>query len=178
MAPTGGRSPKTTPSLHGTPDDKTPENLATFPWVFTMTMKDGTTHLKHRDGDGDQDDGAAHTPSTAIRSRSAGSNGSPEETFSYSVDDDGTLHLVPYSPWTRATSSSGRPIHGPRSPTALGPAMRSLWRPSAARTAGRSPKTTYSPMELRATRHGNPGHLSDHVNDHDEQWNMALGLAR
>ena len=39
------------------PNDKTPESQATFPWIFTVTMYDGHWTMKHRQADGDFEDG-------------------------------------------------------------------------------------------------------------------------
>jgi TRAP-type C4-dicarboxylate transport system substrate-binding protein len=81
---------------HGNPSDKTPESLATYPWIFTMTMTDGAWELRHRDGEGDWDDGSG--PYTVDTDRVVFDwNGSLLE-FTFTHDDDGTLHLEPAAP--------------------------------------------------------------------------------
>jgi hypothetical protein len=84
---------------HGTPNDKKPEILATFPWVFTSTLKDGTTHLELHDSDGDHDLGVGTYTVNGDQITYAWQDGSPSLTYTFSVDDDGTLHLlVPVGP--------------------------------------------------------------------------------
>ena len=83
---------------HGTPGDKTPENLATFPWDFTITMNAGTLQLKHHDSGGDQDDGVGKYSVEGDHLVFVWLGVSAPETFTYSVDPDGTLHLVPQLP--------------------------------------------------------------------------------
>ena len=90
---------------HGTPNDKTPENLATFPWVFTMTMKDGTTHLKHRDGDGAQDDGVGAYTVNGDQLTFTRRTVPPRRRSRTRSMTTAPCTSIPYSPWTPATSS-------------------------------------------------------------------------
>ena len=83
---------------HGTPGDETPENLATLPWVFTITMNNGTVQLKHHDAQGDQNDGDGRYTVDGDRIVFAWHFAAATETFTYSVDDNGTLHLDPQLP--------------------------------------------------------------------------------
>ena len=63
-----------------------------------MTLKDGTTHQNLHTVDGDQDGGAGTYAVNGDQIVFTWQNGSPTQTFTYSVDDDGTLHLVPVLP--------------------------------------------------------------------------------
>lgn len=83
---------------HGTPGDKTPENLATFPWVFTITMNHGTMHLEHREREGVLDDGGGTYTVVGDQIAFTWQISGSTETFTYSVDDDGTLHLDAHLP--------------------------------------------------------------------------------
>jgi TRAP-type C4-dicarboxylate transport system substrate-binding protein len=83
---------------HGTMNESKPETLATFPWVFTVTLKDGTMHTTQRDSDGDHDLGVATYTVKGDQSTVTLEDGSTS-TVTFSVDDDGTLHLVPVGPW-------------------------------------------------------------------------------
>ena len=79
--------------VHGLPGDKKPENLATFPWVFTMTMNAGTWELRHRDAEGESDD-AGHG--------------------SYTVDGDQIVfdwETEGYVQTTRTRSTTTAPLH-------------------------------------------------------------------
>lgn len=81
---------------HGTPEDKTPESLASFPAVFSIAMANGTW--------------AFHDPETGAVTNEGGGTytidgkqvafhwGTSTLTFAFSVDGDGTLHLDPQLP--------------------------------------------------------------------------------
>jgi hypothetical protein len=84
--------------VHGTPGDKEPENLATFPWVFTITMNAGTWGLRHRDAEGDSDDGGGSYTVDGDQIAFAWQTEGYTQTYTYAVDDDGTLHLDPQPP--------------------------------------------------------------------------------
>ena len=81
---------------HGLASDKKPENLATMPWVFTMTMNDGTWALGNRDDQGAQEhDGGTYT----VDGDQVVFNWNGDLlTFAFNVDGDGTLHLDPQPP--------------------------------------------------------------------------------
>ena len=78
---------------YGTPGDKTPENQATFPWIFTVTMNDGHWTMKHRQADGDFDDGEGTYTVQGDRVV-LDSVGGIVDTFAFEVDGEGTLHLT------------------------------------------------------------------------------------
>ena len=81
---------------HGTPGDKTPESLALFPWVFTITMSNGRWSLHHTEHDVGQDDGGGSyaISGNRIDLHQQGNTNS----FAFTRDDDGTLHLDPIPP--------------------------------------------------------------------------------
>ena len=83
---------------HGLPGDKKPENLVTFPWVFTMTMNAGTWELRHRDADGESDDGGGSYTVDGDQIAFDWQTEGYTQTYTYSVDDDGSLHLDPQPP--------------------------------------------------------------------------------
>jgi TRAP-type C4-dicarboxylate transport system substrate-binding protein len=79
-------------------EDKSPEHLAEFPWTFTMTLKDGTWSLSHRENGQPITDG----PATYTFSGDRISFTWPQEgtvlTFTFSLDGKGNLHLRPVEP--------------------------------------------------------------------------------
>ena len=83
---------------HGTPSDKTSAILATFPWIFTFTMNDGTIELKHRYSEGDWVDGSGTYTANGDRITLNWQGALAPQAFDISVDDDGTLHLRPVLP--------------------------------------------------------------------------------
>ncbi len=80
---------------HGTPNDRTADGLATFPWIFTITMTDGTWDLRHRDGEGDWNDGGGpyRVESDTVVFEWPSEN--EELTFLFEVAADGSLQLEP-----------------------------------------------------------------------------------
>ncbi len=83
---------------NGTPGDRNSANLATFPWIFTFTMNDGTMELKHRDSEGDWVDGRGTYSVDGDRITLNWQGALAPQAFDLSVDDDGTLHLRPVLP--------------------------------------------------------------------------------
>jgi TRAP-type C4-dicarboxylate transport system substrate-binding protein len=79
-------------------EDKSPEHLATFPWVFTMTLEDGTWTLAHREAGKPDTDG----PGTYALDGDRLSFTWPQEgavlTFTIVVDGKGGLRLKPVQP--------------------------------------------------------------------------------
>jgi TRAP-type C4-dicarboxylate transport system substrate-binding protein len=79
-------------------EDKSPEHLAEFPWTFTMTLKDGTWSLSHRENGQPITDG----PATYALKGNRISFTWPQEgtvlTFTFSLDGKGNLHLRPVEP--------------------------------------------------------------------------------
>ncbi len=82
---------------HGTPADNTPENLATFPWVLTMKVNDGTWTLSVR-SEGEDSQQATEEPFTVSGDQITFQWGGGELKFTFSVDGEGNLHLVPVEP--------------------------------------------------------------------------------
>ena len=82
---------------NGTPADKTPENLATFPWVFTMTLQDGEWTLSNRAADGNWtgDPGMTYT---VDGNRISMDSGAWVNTFTFTVGDDGSIEVTPVLP--------------------------------------------------------------------------------
>ena len=78
---------------HGMPNDKTPESQATFPWIFTVTMYDGHWTMKHRQADGDFEDGEGTYTLDGDR-LVVDIGGGISTTQTVIVDGDGTLHLT------------------------------------------------------------------------------------
>jgi hypothetical protein len=79
-------------------EDKSPEHLAEFPWTFTMTLKDGTWSLSHRENGQPFTDGRA---TYALKGNRISFTW-PEEgtvlTFTFSLDGKGNLHMRPVEP--------------------------------------------------------------------------------
>ena len=99
-------------------EDKSPEHLASFPWVFTMTLQDGTWTLSHRDGDGTFTDnpGSEYTVEGDRISMHAGGR---INTFTFIVGDDGSLEVTPVLPMEAgdqfvAATHAWTKIEGPR----------------------------------------------------------------
>ena len=78
-------------------EDKSPEHLATFPWVFTVTILDGTWTMSRRDGDGDFVE-ATNEEISVSEDRITFQWGGSELTFTFSLDDEGNLRIVPVEP--------------------------------------------------------------------------------
>ena len=99
---------------HGTPNDKTPEILASFPSTNTMTMTNGTWALRNPDG-------YAVGGTYAVDGDRVVFNWDGNVlTFAFTVDGDGTLHLDPQppmdpgdqfiwatEPWTKIAGAAG-----------------------------------------------------------------------
>ena len=78
-------------------EDKSPEHLAEFPCVFTMTLEDGTWKLTHTEV------GQPYTDSPGDSYSIQGDRISFDWedsilTFTFSVDDEGTLEVRPVEP--------------------------------------------------------------------------------
>ena len=110
-----------------TTEDKSPEHLATFPWVFTMTLDGGEWTLAQREVGQPSTEG----PGTYALDGDRLSFTWPQEgsvlTFTVVVDGKGTSTYGQCSPWTPVTSSCGRRTRGPGSTDAA----RSLRRLAA-----------------------------------------------
>ncbi len=79
-------------------EDKSTEHLATFPWIFTATLKDGKWTLSHTGGevqiDSPGDSYSVHGSRFTFNWSSEGVS----LTFTYTRDDRGNLHLKPIPP--------------------------------------------------------------------------------
>jgi hypothetical protein len=80
-------------------ESESPAHLSTFPWIFTMTLKDGKWTLRHTEA------GQASTDVTADPYSVQGNRISFDWRevgeiliFTFSVEDDGDLHLEPVEP--------------------------------------------------------------------------------
>jgi len=108
---------------HGTPGDREPTNLATFPWLFTVQMEDGVWTISVTDANGVVDNECTQDCDYTIEGNEIhfgnGPN-QPVETYRFTRDDDGTLHLEPVGivnpggvfvmtsePWDRIEDRSG-----------------------------------------------------------------------
>jgi hypothetical protein len=79
-----------------TTEDKSPEHLATFPWIFTMTLDDGKWTLSHREAGQVFPDGAdTYTLKGDQLSFTWDGN---VLIFTVAVDGKGNLHLRPVQP--------------------------------------------------------------------------------
>jgi TRAP-type transport system periplasmic protein len=77
---------------HGTPSDKTPEVLATFPTTFTVTLTDKTWSMTWRGGGVVKEEGGG---SYTVNGDQVMFNWDASVlTFSFTVDADGTMHLT------------------------------------------------------------------------------------
>jgi TRAP-type C4-dicarboxylate transport system substrate-binding protein len=83
-------------------EDKSAEHLATFPWVLTMTLQDGTWNFKHTEAGQPMTDASRDKFSVAGDQISfvwpEGGGPGYTITFTFSVDDQGGLHLRPVEP--------------------------------------------------------------------------------
>jgi TRAP-type transport system periplasmic protein len=79
-------------------EDKSPEHLATFPWMFTMTLDNGTWTLSHREAGQVFTDGADTYTFEGDRLSFTWPQEGTVLTFTFSVDDKGNLHLRPVEP--------------------------------------------------------------------------------
>jgi TRAP-type transport system periplasmic protein len=79
-------------------EDKSPEHLATFPWMFTMTLDDGTWTLSHREAGQPYTDGADTYALEGDRLSFTWPQEGTVLTFTFSVDDKGNLHMRPVEP--------------------------------------------------------------------------------
>jgi hypothetical protein len=74
-----------------------PEDLASYPWVFTVELRDGRskTHITYGDGEPDQEYRATYDVSG---DRITFHNSEGDEAFTVVQDADGTLHLTAIQP--------------------------------------------------------------------------------
>jgi TRAP-type transport system periplasmic protein len=77
-------------------EDKSPEHLATFPWIFTMTLDDGKWTLSHREAGQPYTDGA--DTYTLKGDRLSFTWDGNVLIFTVAVDGKGNLHLRPVQP--------------------------------------------------------------------------------
>ena len=82
---------------HGITADKEP-NLATFPLVFTMTMKDSTWRRTHRDRHRTWPDGDGSYTIDGDQITFEWPSEGHSQTYTYAVEADGSLNLVPEPP--------------------------------------------------------------------------------
>jgi TRAP-type C4-dicarboxylate transport system substrate-binding protein len=78
-------------------EDKSPEHLATFPWVMTITLQNGAWTLSNRSAEGNHLE-AAEKEFTVSGDRITFQWDGAELPFTFSVDGVGNLHLVPVEP--------------------------------------------------------------------------------
>jgi TRAP-type C4-dicarboxylate transport system substrate-binding protein len=83
-------------------EDKSAGHLATFPWVLTMTLQDGTWSFTHTEAGQPMTD-ASHDKFSVAGDRISfhwpeGGGPGYTITFTFSVDDQGGLHLRPVPP--------------------------------------------------------------------------------
>jgi TRAP-type transport system periplasmic protein len=83
-------------ALASNPEDKSAEHLATFPWMFTMTLDDGKWTLSHREAGQPYTDGA--DTYTLKGDRLLFTWDGNVLTFAVAVDGKGNLHLRPVQP--------------------------------------------------------------------------------
>jgi TRAP-type C4-dicarboxylate transport system substrate-binding protein len=79
-------------------EDKSPEGLAAFPWTFTMTLKDGTWSLFHRENGRPFTDGRATYAVKGDRISFTWPQEGRVLAFTFSVDGKGNLQLRPVPP--------------------------------------------------------------------------------
>ncbi len=175
-ARTAGRSPRRCPCSWD-PERQAPQVLATYPSTFTMTMGDGTWHLRHRAVDGDWDDGGGSY--TVEGDQVVFDWHGSLLTFTFTVDADGSLHLEPQPPmdpgdqfiWTTNPWTKIADDDGSSDAAAAKPAGRHIpvddhqRRRARPRTAGRQEA-------------GEPGDVPVGVHDDDERWNMGTPAPR
>ena len=94
----------------GRPTTRRREGQATFPWIFTVTMYDGTWQLANIDGQGVANQDAGHGSYTVEGDHVVFIEDDERFDFAYTVDADDTLHLDPQPPinpgtaWVLATN--------------------------------------------------------------------------
>ena len=81
---------------HGTPDDRTPENLATLPWTFRIEISEGAWTLVNTDSSGSHEEGRG-TFTVADGTISFNWQGNTL-AFDVAVDEHGSLRLTPRPP--------------------------------------------------------------------------------
>jgi hypothetical protein len=80
-------------------EDKSPEHLATFPWVFTMKLQDETWILTHTEvGQSFTDSNGSPYSVSGDRITFTWPEESGDLTFTFSADDDGNLEMRPVEP--------------------------------------------------------------------------------
>jgi TRAP-type C4-dicarboxylate transport system substrate-binding protein len=85
-------------ALASSTEDQSPEHLATFPWVFTATLNDGTWTLSHTGGEVQTDSPGDSYSVNGSRIAFNWSSVGATLTFSFTRDDAGNLHLKPIPP--------------------------------------------------------------------------------
>jgi TRAP-type C4-dicarboxylate transport system substrate-binding protein len=109
LTPSGGAAPS---ELNGTyrweltkddalaspTEDKSPDHLATFPWIFTLTLEDGTSTLFLDWGGGPSYYENPGAPYSVEGNRITFATGGVPITFTFTVDEDGNLHVEPVQP--------------------------------------------------------------------------------
>jgi TRAP-type C4-dicarboxylate transport system substrate-binding protein len=79
-------------------EGKSPEHLATFPWTFTMTLKDGKWTLRHTEAGQASTDGPDPYSVQGNRISFDWRRVGAILIFTFSVEDEGDLHLQPVDP--------------------------------------------------------------------------------
>jgi TRAP-type C4-dicarboxylate transport system substrate-binding protein len=79
-------------------EDKSPDNLATFPWILTMTLQDGTWTLRYDDEVGQGTDCLGCSYSVEDNRIAFEWGNGVIITFTFSVDENGDLDLEPVKP--------------------------------------------------------------------------------
>jgi TRAP-type C4-dicarboxylate transport system substrate-binding protein len=82
-------------ALTSSPDPLSPEDLATFPGIFTVTLDDGIWTMRHDDREGSWVDCEGHCTYTIADDSLTFSWNGVEFTFTFTVDDNGSLQLEP-----------------------------------------------------------------------------------
>jgi hypothetical protein len=82
---------------YGPPNDA-PELIAVLPWDFTMVLDGGKMELRRHDSEGDWDDGSGSYTIDGDQIVFSWEAVGYESTYSFSVDDDGTVHLEAQPP--------------------------------------------------------------------------------
>lgn len=83
---------------YGTPNDRTPEALATFPWLFTLALAADTWSLVVRDDTGQMDTDSGTFAVTGDRLVFTWPVQNSVLTFAFIVADDGSLTVQPVGP--------------------------------------------------------------------------------
>jgi hypothetical protein len=81
-------------ALTSHPDPLSPEDLATFPWVFTVTLEEGMWFMRHYDGEGSFVD-CGDCTYTIDDDTISFEQGGVRLDFTFTSDEHGNLHLEP-----------------------------------------------------------------------------------